>query len=165
MRIWHLHIERFRGIRWLDWYISHRVVGLVGPGDATKSTILDAIGLLATPRVAVTFTDTDFYGANASVGLRIEGTIGELPSVLLADDRLGLELRGIDNEGTIHDEPGDFEPAVTLRLDVNEALEPTWLVINDRNPEGRAISARDRALLGVSRVLDNPDRQFSWARG
>lgn len=95
----------------------------------------------------------------------MEGTISELPRALLADDRLGLELRGVDADGTIHDEPGDFEPAVTVRLDVSDALEPTWSVITDRNPEGRALSARDRALLGVSRVGDNPDRQFTWARG
>ena len=95
----------------------------------------------------------------------MEGTIGELPRALLADDRLGLELRGVDDDGTIHDEPGDFEPAVTIRLDVNDSLEPTWSIINDRNPDGRQLSAWDRALFGVSRVGDNPDRQFTWARG
>lgn len=165
MRLWHLRVERFRGIRSMDWYAGGRVIGLVGAGDATKTTILDAIGLLATPRVGVTFTDGDFYGADASAGLLIEGTISELPSAVLSDDRLGLELRGVDTAGFIYDEPGDLEPAVTIRLEVNDSLEPTWSIVSDRNPEGRPLPARDRALLGVSRVGDSPDRQFSWARG
>ncbi len=158
-------MHRFRGIRHLDWKVSGRALAILGAGDATKTTLLDAVGLLATPRVGVTFTDIDFFNGDPSAGLRIEGTISELPRALLADDRLGLELRGVDDDGTIHDEPQDFEPAVTIRLDVNDSLEPTWLIVSDRNPDGRPLPARDRALLGVSRVGDNPDRQFTWARG
>jgi len=166
MRLWQLQVHRFRGIRRLDWQIPRRVVGLVGAGDSTKTTILDAIGLLTTPRISVPFTDSDFYAGDASAGLRIEGTIGELPASLLADDRMGLELRGVDPAtGVVQDEPGDMAPVVTIRLDVSESLEPTWSVVNDRNPDGRPLAARDRALLGVSRVGDNPDRQFTWARG
>jgi putative ATP-dependent endonuclease of OLD family len=161
----HLEIHRFRGIRHLDWTPQGRVIALVGAGDSTKTTIVDAVGFLASPRIGITFTDTDFFEGDASSGFRLEGTISELPRALLADDRLGLELRGIDDDGTIHDEPGDFEPAVTIRLDVNDSLESTWSVITDRNPDGRPLSVRDRALLGVSRVGDNPDRQFTWARG
>lgn len=165
MRLRHLEVHRFRGIRHLDWTPRGRVVALVGAGDVTKTTILDAIGLLASARLGITFTDTDFFENDAAQGFRLEGTISELPRALLADNRLGLELRGVDVDGTIYDEPGDYEPAVTIRLDVDNALEPTWSVITDRNPEGRPLSARDRALFGVSRVGDNPDRQFTWARG
>jgi ABC-type branched-subunit amino acid transport system ATPase component len=165
MRLRHLSVERFRGIERLDWSPAGRVVALIGPGDATKTTILDAIGLLVTPRVAVTFSDADFYRADPSAGFRIEGTISELPRAILADDRLGLELRGVDEDGVIHDEPGDFEPAVTMRLDVNDSLEPTWSVVSERNPDGRVLTARDRALLGVSRVGDSVERQFTFGRG
>ena len=165
MRLWHLRVERFRGIHTLDWHVEGRVIGLVGAGDATKTTILDAIGLLFTPRFGVTFSDGDFFGADATAGLVIEGTIAELPSAALSDDRLGMDLRGVDSAGLIRDEPGDLEPAVTVRLEVNDSLEPTWSIISERNPEGRPLPARDRALLGVSRVGDNPDRQFSWGRG
>ena len=165
MRLRHLEVHRFRGIRHLDWTPQGRVVALVGAGDSTKTTILDAIGLLASPRIGVTFTDTDFFEGDASSGFRLEGTISELPRALLADDRLGLELRGVEDDGTIHDEPSDFEPGVTIRLDVDDSLEPTWSVITNRNADGRPLSARDRALFGVSRVGDNPDRQFTWARG
>ncbi len=165
MRLWHLRVERFRGIRTLDWSVDGRVVGLVGAGDATKTTILDAIGLLFTSRFGFGFSDGDFFGGDASAGLVIGGTISELPKAALADDRLGLDLRGVDPDGVIHDEPGDLEPAVTLHLDVTDSLEPTWSVISERHPDGRPLSARDRAILGVSRVGDNPDRQFTWGRG
>ena len=43
MQIRHVHIERFRGIKTLDWRVDGQVICLVGPGDSTKSTILCAI--------------------------------------------------------------------------------------------------------------------------
>lgn len=48
---------------------------------------------------------------------------------------------------------------------MDETLEPTWLVVNDRHPEGKRISAFDRAKLGVSRIGDYVDWQFSWGQG
>jgi predicted ATP-dependent endonuclease of OLD family len=43
MQVKHLRIERFRGIRELDWSVGGGFICLIGPGDSTKSTILDAI--------------------------------------------------------------------------------------------------------------------------
>ena len=43
-------IRNFRGIRELDWHVDGTILCLVGPGDSTKTTILDAIELAMTPQ-------------------------------------------------------------------------------------------------------------------
>src|SRR5690606_822994 len=44
-------------------------------------------------------------------------------------------------------------------------LEPEWMVINERTPDGVRISSRHRELLGVSRIGSYVDRELSWSRG
>lgn len=151
----------------LDWTVPDRLVCLVGPGDSGKSTILDAVAFVASARSTVSFTDDDFFGGSALDGLSIEATFADLPAGqgLLAESRFGLMLGGVDADGGLHDEPGDYEPAITVRLDVDTTLEPTWRVVTTANPEGRVIGARDRAALGVAFIGANPDRQFTFARG
>jgi predicted ATP-dependent endonuclease of OLD family len=72
VRLRHLEVNRFRGIRHLDCKPLGRVLALVGPGDSTKTTILDAVGLLASSRFGTTFTDTDFFAGDATAAFRVE---------------------------------------------------------------------------------------------
>jgi putative ATP-dependent endonuclease of OLD family len=165
MRLTHLRIERFRGILSLDWIFSDRLTCLIGPGDSAKTTVLEAVALLGSTRTAG-FSDYDFFGATGAAGsIVIEGVFADLPDQLLADNRFGLELMGVDADGTLHDEPGDHEAAIRVRLDVDSSLEPVWRVISTRSPDGRPLTARDRAALGISRLGDSPERQFNLARG
>jgi putative ATP-dependent endonuclease of the OLD family len=165
-----LRVDRFRGLRSLDWTVPDRLVCLVGPGDSGKSTILDAVAAVAavaSPRNTVTFTDDDFFDGSAFDGLSIEATFADLPAGqgLLAESRFGLLFGGVDNDGELHDEPGDYEPAITVRLDVDSIPEPTWRMVTTANTEGRIIGARDRAALGVAFIGASPDRQFTFTRG
>ena len=41
MLIRHVAVQRFRGIKSLDWHVDGRLVCLPGPGDSTKTTVLD----------------------------------------------------------------------------------------------------------------------------
>ena len=50
MKIRHVSVRNFRGIRYLEWNVRSDVVCLIGPGDATKSTVLDAIAYTLSPR-------------------------------------------------------------------------------------------------------------------
>ncbi len=167
MKLRHLKVERFRGIKTLSWFVGSDFVCLVGPGDCCKSTVLDAIELVLSPRWNPTFDDGDFHNGDASQGLLIEATLGELPRPLLSDGHFGLRLRGFSPAGpTIHDEPqeGD-EEVLTVRLTVDSSLEPTWHVVTDRHPEGATISARERERLGVVRLGAVVERHLSWSRG
>lgn len=165
MRLTHLRVERFRGILNLDWHVPDRLTCLVGPGDSAKTTVLEAVAVLGSTRAAG-FSDYDFHGATSEAGpIVIEGVFADMPEPLLADNRFGMDLVGLDSGGIVHAEPGEHEPAIRIRLDVDASLEPVWRVISTRNPDGRVLTARDRAALGISRLGDAPERQFNLARG
>ena len=95
MNIKHLNIRHFRGIDRLDWEVAGRLVCLIGPGDSTKSTILEAIELALTSRRSVSFDDADFYGADTDNSILIKATVGEVPADLLADVRFLIAGRKV----------------------------------------------------------------------
>ena len=72
MDIKSVKITHFRGIRQLDWQVAGKFVCLIGPGDSTKTTILEAVELALTPRRNVSFDDADFYNANTESPIVIE---------------------------------------------------------------------------------------------
>ncbi len=90
MRIRHLSIKNFRGIKELDWTIEARNVCLIGMNDATKSTILDAIELVASPRWNPSISDSDFYNSEVEQAIVITATFGEFPKDLRGIDKFGL---------------------------------------------------------------------------
>lgn len=166
MEIKRLKVRHFRGINQLDWNVAGRLVCLVGPGDSTKSTILEAVELALTPRRIVSFDDADFYNADTRNPILIELTVGNVPTDLLSLAKFGYLIRGGNSSSEIRDEfQEDDEALLTIRLGVDETLEPTWLVVNAGHPEGKRISAFDRAKFGVSRIGDFVDWQFSWGQG
>lgn len=59
MLIKHIAVTHFRGIKSLDWHVNGRLICLVGPGDSTKTTILDAIEFALAPRWYVPFPHPD----------------------------------------------------------------------------------------------------------
>ena len=61
MKIKHIAIKNFRGIKKLDWKVTGDFICLIGTGDSTKSTILDAIECALTPKWNYVFEDTDFF--------------------------------------------------------------------------------------------------------
>jgi AAA domain, putative AbiEii toxin, Type IV TA system/Protein of unknown function (DUF2813) len=166
MKLRHLHIERFRGIRKLDWLLAGDFICLMGPGDVGKSTILDAIELVLTSRWNPNFDDSDFYDGDTTQPFAIQATIGDLPRRLLSDAFFGLRLRGLALNGTLNDEPQDGdEDVITVCLSVDSSLEPTWQVITDRHPEGMHISAKERERMGLVRLGAVVERDLTWSRG
>ena len=166
MDIKSLKVRHFRGINCLDWDIAGRFVSLIGPGDSTKTTVLEAVELALTPRRNVSFDDADFYNADTNNPILIEVTVGEAPTDLLSEAKFGYLIKGWDSKTGVRDEPMENdEPLLTIQLSVDKTLEPSWLVVNDRHPEGKRISAFDRAKFGVARIGDYVDWQFSWGQG
>lgn len=162
MKVRGLKIRNFRGVEALDWCPSSSLVCIVGPGDVGKSTVLEAIGLVLSPRW-VQFDDSDFPGCDTSKRIEITVTVGELPEAALQESRMGLHLRGWTAEGKLRDEPADDdEPVLSVRLTVDSSLEPVWELITDRS-EPRALFGKDRALFGAVRLAGEAERHLTWA--
>lgn len=156
-------IKNFRGIGNLLWKPPGKLSCLIGRGDSTKTTILEAIELALTNRYDPSFGDVDFFKLDTSSPVEITITIGALPPELLADTKLGLSLRGWEPEGELLDEPQDgSESVLSIRLTVDEHLEPQWVAWTERGE--RRISATDRSKLGMSRIGANAAWHLVWSR-
>ncbi len=164
MRIQHLSIKNFRGIKELDWTIDSRTVCLIGPNDATKSTILEAIQLVLHPRWNPRVADSDFHRLNVEEAIEIVATVAELPESMQALRKFGGYLRGWDTEAGLIDEPrDDDEVMLTIKCTIDQSLEPKWNVWCERGET--SIGHIDRQKLGVSRVGSYVDRDLTWAKG
>lgn len=165
MQIRHLSAENFRGTATLEWLPGSAFCCLIGPGDAGKSTALDAIEAALSSRWFA-FVEHDFQRGDTSKTIIIEVTVGELSKALKSDERFGLYIRGWTKLGALRDEPQDDDEAVlTVRLTVDATLEPVWQVVCDRADEPRTISNRDRALFGVVRLAGDDARHLAWGQG
>jgi putative ATP-dependent endonuclease of the OLD family len=79
-RIYHLRIDRFRGIKHLSWRPASGVNAILGGGDVGKTTILEAIGLLLSPTNQTALADTDYHGRDIETGFSIEAVVSLPPS-------------------------------------------------------------------------------------
>src|SRR3954463_3690157 len=95
-RVRKLEIKNFRGVRQFSWLPSPGVNCLVGPGDSSKSTILDAIDLCLCARRNTALSDTDFYKLDVESPISISVTLGDLDDALKSIDVYGLYLRGFN---------------------------------------------------------------------
>jgi len=130
MQIYHVEIEHFRGIEHCRGAFSGQIVCLIGPGDSTKSTILDAIEYVLSPDWFIPFDDSDFTDLDVEKEVKIDVAVGPVPEQLLPDAKYGLHLRGWSREEkVVHDEPQEGDvPVMTVRLRVDKDLTPEWLV-------------------------------------
>ena len=168
MKIRQLKIQNFRGIQDLSWVLPDKsLFCLIGKGDSTKSTILEAIRFAFFPQWNLTLNDSDFYFGNAKQNIVIEIVIGEIPENFRALNHYGQFLAGWNKLVLkLEDEPGDgLEDVLVVRFAVGEDLEPHWIVLNHQNEEGTLFKQNDRILANVSLIGNYSDRQLTWGRG
>lgn len=168
MKLRHLAIRHFRGIRELSWPLHDRqLYCLIGCGDSTKSTILEAIRRALHPQWNLTFDDADFYDADVESPIEIDVLLGDLPDEFLSLTAYGDSLSGWDRSNLqIYDEPGEgLEDALHVRLSVEKNLEPSWTVIRGSNRTDRAFKPIDRAKASASLIEARPDYHLSWSKG
>lgn len=166
MKLAALLVCNFRGIEqgFFKFPINQRLTCVIGPGDSCKSTLLKAIEWCLWPNWGLAVTDLDFYNGNNSSPIVIEATIAELPKLLLAEEKFGLYLRDLDR---VINEEEDDEPTdegtsvVTVRLTVDDSLEPYWEIVTNRT-EPKPISQKDRRMLSFSVVGVDYEKDFSW---
>ena len=168
MRIRQISIRNFRGIRELDWAVPDKTLFcLIGRGDSTKSTILEALRRAFYPQWNLTFDDADFYQCAPANPISIEVILGDIPDNFRDLESYGHRLCGWNPE-TLghHDEPGEgLEDALRIRLVVGNDLEPSWRVVKDDNDDGSSFKAVDRAKVTVSLIGGLADRHLTWSRG
>ena len=168
MRIRHLSIRNFRGIQALDWAIPDcTILCLIGCGDSTKSTILEAVRRVFYPQWNLSFDDADFHLCNPMNSITIEVVIGDLPDQFRDLEKYGYWLCGW-NAATLErtDDPDDdLEDALRVRLAVANDLEPSWSVIKTNDGNGSPFKASDRAKVAVSLIGGISDRHLTWSRG
>ncbi|MEQ7154293.1 ATP-dependent nuclease [Brevundimonas aurifodinae] len=170
MRIVLVEVRNFRGIRTLDWTPSPGMNCLIGPGDATKTTILDAIELALSPRTNYLADDTDFYNLDFTQPATVTITVVGLPDSFRSDARYGFHLRGWDETaGSLSDEPDDsLEDALSIRVSLDAStLEGRWSLFHLRlDPEAEPPSLRfaDARDLAPTRLGPYADRHLGWGR-
>ena len=167
MRIRRIDISHFRGIESCAWVLrpDQRFVSLIGPGDATKSTVLTAIERCLTDRWRVEFRDTDFFNADVTVPIVIRIAVDDLTEDLMSLDAFGSMLCGINSDGQLTHDPADAEDAcVAIELRVEDDLEPQWTAVRPGDTEGRPVKSSLRSRFGVYRVDERVDAHLRWSR-
>jgi len=168
MRIRHLSIRNFRGIRELDWALPDKALFcLIGRGDSTKSTILEALRRVFHPQWNIPFDDADFYQCAPTNTIQVEVVLGDIIDAFRDLEGYGQWLSGWDTEELRRrTEPGEgLEDALRIRLKVGEDLEPSWRVIKNDDDEGISFKASDRGRAAVSLIGTSSDRHLTWSRG
>jgi hypothetical protein len=147
MKIRKISIKNFRGIKELDWSLpAAEIFCLIGKGDSSKSTVLEALRYAFYPQWNPIFTDADFYQCKVDNGIVIEVTLGDLTPEFCSDQKYGHHQRGWDKATQkLTDESDDhLESVLTVRLTIGKELEPKWIVVTDRTPEGVPFKQADR---------------------
>ncbi|WP_241603419.1 ATP-dependent nuclease [Rosenbergiella nectarea] len=168
MKIRNLKIKNFRGVKEFEWSLpAGDIFCLIGKGDSSKSTILEAIRYVFYPQWNLTLSDSDFYQCMIENSIVIEVTIGDLIEEFCSLTKYGNYLRGWDAASLkITDEPDDhLESVLTVRLTVEKDLEPKWNAVCDRSPEGVPFKQADRSKVNVGLIGAYSERQLSWAAG
>lgn len=167
-----LKITNYKGIQTFQQVFGITdFVCIIGRGDSGKTTILEAISAVLSPSWNLTFHDTDFFNGDITNPIEIEVSIYDLPKTLLQESKFGFFKRFLNKSGQIIDDVLDenIEESIdilTIKLLVENDLEPKWFVINNRiSQEPVEIRANDRASLNVFLVSDYIDRHFSWSKG
>jgi hypothetical protein len=170
MRIVYLEVQNFRGIRKLEWAPSPGMNCLIGPGDSTKTTVLDAIELCLNPRSYAFADDCDFFELDISSPIQITVSLVDLPSHFKSEDRYGLHLRGWDaGQKKIVDEPGKgLEEAISITVIIDQNLEARWSIHNDRvdavESDPPSVRYKDAKQLATNRLGPYAERHLSWGR-
>lgn len=171
MRLRRIDIENFRGIKSASWRLpaGRRFFALIGPGDATKTTVLTAIERALHDRVGQSVLDTDFYQAVVEEPICIRVAVDDLPDELIAMDAFGGFLAGIDGDGEwFHDPADDSQRCVIVELLVEADLEPVWQSyrppLEGMDEDPHPIRARHRARMTAYRIDDRVDAHLRWSR-
>jgi energy-coupling factor transporter ATP-binding protein EcfA2 len=172
LRVRHLEIRNFRGIKSLKWRVTGDFNCIIGSGDACKTTILTALDYALSPRTALAFDDADFFNQAVEDDIVIQVTLGDWdqtqPNIkgFFQESAFARYQCGLGVDGPVAEPSGNASLSISLRVD--KSLEPKWFVVKGRDDgeevERKPIYASERALIGLSRLDIFSDAQFTWGR-
>ena len=169
-RILNLRLKNFRCFKDFEAsFGNEHFIVLIGRGDSGKSSILKAIDALLSPQWNYPFTDWDFYNGDVTNPIVIEGDIIELSEELLSLDTVQFNYKLLRQDGSIstdiRTEKNNDIPLITLRLIVDETLEPQWYIVSGRDGVSDIeLHSKDRELFKSFMIADTNDLQFSYHR-
>jgi len=146
---------------------------LIGPGDSTKTTILDAIELTLNPRTNYLGDDTDFHNLDFTEPATVTITLVGMPGNFCTDNRYGLYLRGWDEAAkSVLDEPSEPANGVIDALSIRIEIDPTtlegrWSIFNDRlsrESDPPSLRFKDARELATTRLGPYAERHLGWGR-
>ena len=164
MRIKHISIKNFRGIKQADLTFpdEQRLICLIGPGDSTKSTVLTAIHYALWPSWNLSVSSSDFYECNTDEQICIEVSFDEYPDSFLKEQKYGLYLRGSWNGEA--DEPTESDCFLTARLVINDSFEPQWSIVCNRQDD-KAFLTADRQVVSPGMIGISFSQNLNWGQG
>lgn len=156
MKIRSVSITNFRSIRTLTWHPGPGINVIVGPGDAGKTTLLDALALILTPNPSQAANELDYPNLDTSIPFSIEVVLGELSDELLAVCYPPPLHGWRGTDGTLLPRPSDGEDgvksALVLRVSGNADLEMRHELV----PPGaatRPLTVAQRNAIGLWNVM------------
>lgn len=175
MKIKHIEIANFRGIKSLSWHVKGNFSCIIGAGDTCKSTVLKAVDCALCPHAYLSFYDSDFFNQDVEQDIVIQVTLADWDEQqteikdLFRESKFARFKCGLDKTGPLPEPLSDDQVAISVSLHVNKDLEPKWFVVKGRYEEAddsdkKSISAGNRAILGVSRLDILSDLHFTWSR-
>ena len=141
MRIKHVEIRNFRGIKSLSWQVKGNFNCIIGPGDTCKTTILTALDYALSPRSVLAFDDSDFFNQDVNQSIVIQVTLADWDETQEDVKRFFQESKfaqykcGLADTGPLPEPAPDGPIAVSISLRVDKSLEPRWSVVRGRDEE------------------------------
>jgi putative ATP-dependent endonuclease of OLD family len=169
MHILQVSISRFRGIERLAFQPGPRTV-ILGPNNAGKSAILEALDLLLHPglgRPRPAPEEVDYFRRQPAHGYEIEAVLGELPASFRAEVHQHLEgWRTTDAELVAEPDGQGVEPVVRVRV----RGTPEFDVVHEfAKPESDGARFNPALRAQVGWVFDGrtrePSRQLFFYQG
>ena len=170
-RIYRIAIQYFRGIKDLLWHPAAGVNVILGGGDAGKTTILDAIGLLLSPTNATSLSESDYFRRDIDTEFTIESVLALSPETgINTRTKHSWPWRWNGNEAVIPggdgSPSGGGEEVYCLRVRGTSDLELIYEIIQ---PDGNSdnLSVALRRSIGLVRLSgdDRNDRDLRLVQG
>jgi putative ATP-dependent endonuclease of the OLD family len=161
-----LSIRRYRGLEDFSWQPRPGINCIVGPGDAGKTTVLDAIALLLYPRRPPLLSEYDYYRRHLQEGFEITAIIGELSDAITGAMRLP-PLRGWLS-GELHPLPdeADAEAVLVARVTGTANLELAYeLIPASGDPVPFTTAIRQQMILAELGADERGSRELRLAQG